>query len=133
MFYVHGHSQSVGVIRFDRFIHLSRDGAAGRQKALATDPDNLDALVAQLFALPPFGEFPEGGRRLERLRNSPGRGDGKKYVGWYMRTLGMVEESVIAAQAAYELDLLDAMTINQLALAKLAAGHLDKAAPLYAK
>jgi TolB-like protein len=101
------------------------------KKALATDPDNLDALVAQLFALPPFGEFPEGGRRLERLRNSPGRGDGKKYVGWYMRTLGMVEESVMAAQAAYELDPLHAMTINQLALAKLAAGHLDKAAPLY--
>jgi len=99
--------------------------------ALAIDPENLDALVARLFAVPPFGQFVEGGRVLDRVQGSRGAGDGKKYVGWYLRTLGRIAESVAAAQAAYDLDPLDAMTVNQLALAHLAAGRLVEAARLY--
>ena len=85
-------------------------------RALAIDPQNIDAMAGQLFVVPPFGRFVEAHATLTRLRRAPGSGDGRRYVGWYLRTMGLVRESLAEAERAYRLDALDPMSANLVAL-----------------
>ena len=101
-------------------------------RALALDPDNTDALAGQLFVLPPFGRFVETDAALERLRRAPASGHGRQYIGWFLRTMGRVRESLEETERAYLLDALDPMSANGLALARMAAGRLEEAVPVYA-
>jgi TolB-like protein/class 3 adenylate cyclase len=100
-------------------------------RALALDPQNVDALVAQLFVIPPFGRFAEADTVLERIRRAPGSGDGRRYIGWYLRTMGRVRESLEETERAHRLDALDPMSANTLALARMAAGRVAEAVPVY--
>jgi TolB-like protein/tetratricopeptide (TPR) repeat protein len=100
-------------------------------RALALDPENVDALAAQLFVLPPFGRFIEADRLLERLRQAYGSGDGRRYIGWYLRTMGWIGASLEDTERAYRLDSLDPMSANLLALARMAAGRVAEAIPIY--
>jgi TolB-like protein len=100
-------------------------------RALALDPHNPDAIVAQLFVMPPFGRFLEGDAILERLRAAPVSAEGRGYVGWYLRTTGYVREALEETERAYRLDSLAPMAANGLALARLAAGRIEEAVPLY--
>jgi TolB-like protein/tetratricopeptide (TPR) repeat protein len=100
-------------------------------RALALDPQSIDAMTAQLFVVPPFGRFVEGDEIMERIRRAPGSGDGRRYIGWYLRTMGRIRESLEETERAYRLDALDPMFANQLALARMAAGHLAEAVPVY--
>jgi tetratricopeptide (TPR) repeat protein len=100
-------------------------------RALALDPQNVDAMTAQLFVIPPFGRFVDGDAVLERIRRAPGSGDGRRYVGWYLRTIGRVRESLEETERAYRLDALDPMSANALALARMAAGRVAEAVPVY--
>ncbi len=102
-------------------------------RALALDPDNTDALAGQLFVLPPFGRFVETDAALERLRRAPAGGHGRQYIGWFLRTMGRVRESLDETERAYQLDALDPMSANGFALACMAAGSLDVAVPVYAE
>ena len=102
-------------------------------RALALDPDNTDAIAGQLFVLPPFGRFIETDAALERLRRAPAAGHGRQYIGWFLRTMGRVRESLEETERAYRLDTLDPMSANGLALARMAAGRLDEAVPIYAE
>jgi TolB-like protein len=108
-------------------------GLVGREAAhaLALDPQNVDAMTGQLFVIPPFGRFIEGDAVLERMRRAPVSGDGRRYVGWYLRTLGRVRESLEETERAHRLDALDAMSANALALARMAAGRVAEAVPIY--
>lgn len=99
--------------------------------ALARDPENVDALVAQLFVVPPFGQFIDADAALERIRQAPGIGDGKKYVGWFMRNFGHVRESLVEDERSYLSDPLDPMCANTVALARMAAGRIEDAVPVY--
>jgi TolB-like protein/class 3 adenylate cyclase len=99
--------------------------------ALALDPQNVDAMTAQLFVIPPFGRFIEGDAVLERMRRAPASGDGRRYIGWYLRTLGRIRESLEETERAHRLDALDAMSANALALARMAAGRVAEAVPVY--
>jgi TolB-like protein len=113
-----------------------RAASAGRvaeeaSRALALDPQNFDALAGQLFVIPPFGHFVEGDEAAERLRKSPGPGHGRGYLGWYLRTMGRVRESLEETERAYRLDVLDPMSANGLALSRMAAGRLAEAVPVY--
>jgi len=113
-----------------------RAASAGRvadeaARALALDPHNFDALAGRLFVVPPFGRFVEGNPILERLQRAPGSGDGRRYIGWYLRTLGLVHESLEETERAYRLDALDPMSANMLALARMAAGRIAEAVPVY--
>ena len=100
-------------------------------RALANDPQNVDAATAQLFVVPPFGRFVDGDAILTRIRGAPGAGDGGRYVGWYLRTMGRVRESLDETERAYRLDALDPMSANGLALARMAAGRVAEAVPVY--
>lgn len=105
--------------------------AADAARALAIDPQNADALAAQLFAVPAFGRFLEGEAALQRLRGAPGSAHGRAYIGWFLRTTGRVRESLEETERAYRLNALDPMTANTLALARMAAGRVADAVPLY--
>jgi len=107
------------------------DVAREAARALALDPQNADALVGELFVLPAFGRFIEADTIMERIRGVHGSGAAKGYVGWCLRSMGRVRESLEETQRAYLLDALDPMAANALALARMAAGRLDEAAPIY--
>jgi len=100
-------------------------------RALALDPQNADAMAAQLFAIPPFGRFVEADVVMERLRLAPGLGEGRRYIGWYLRAVGRVRESLEETERTYRLDALDPMSANGVALARMAAGHVAEAVPVF--
>lgn len=100
-------------------------------RALALDPENTDAIASQLFILPPFGAFSETDTALERLRRAPAGGHGRNYIGWFLRTMGRLRESLEETERIHRLDPLDPMSANTLALARMAAGRLDEAVPIY--
>ena len=101
------------------------------EQALALDPNNVDVLFARYFVIAPFGRFPEADAALERLRQAPGMGDGKKFIGWSLRNFGHVRESLTPDEHAYSVDPLDSMSANMVALARMAAGHVEEAVPIF--
>ena len=100
-------------------------------RALSLDPENIDAMTAQLFVVPPFGRFIDGAAIVERMRRSTGAGDGLRYVGWYLRTMGWIREALEEDERAYRLDALHPMSANLVALARMAAGRVAEAVPVY--
>jgi TolB-like protein/class 3 adenylate cyclase len=102
---------------------------AGR--TLAIDPQSVDAMVAELFVVPPFGRFIDLDAILERIRRAPGSADGHRYVGYFLRTMGRIREALEEDERAYRLDALHPMTTNLVALARLAAGRVAEAVPVF--
>jgi TolB-like protein/tetratricopeptide (TPR) repeat protein len=100
-------------------------------RALAQDPQNNDALVARCFVVPPFGRFVEAEDFLERLRQAPGSGDGRRYISWLLRLTGRMSASLEEAERIYRLDALDPMSANLVALARMATGRVAEAVPVY--
>ena len=99
--------------------------------ALALDAQNNDALVARCFVVPPFGRFVEAEDFLERLRQAPGSGDGRRYISWLLRLTGRLRASLDEAERIYRLDMLDPMSANLVALARMATGQVAEAVPVY--
>jgi tetratricopeptide (TPR) repeat protein len=122
-------------LRFNQpFTHSAASaphGASEANRALALDPQNVDALMAQLFSFPPFGCFVQADTVLESVRRAAVSGDGRRYNGWALRTMGRVRESREETERAYRLDALDPMSANGLALARMAAGRVAEAVPIY--
>jgi TolB-like protein len=100
-------------------------------RALAVDPHNFDALIGRVFVVPPFGRFIEGDKAVEALLQAPGSGHGSIYIGWYLRTMGRLRESLESTERAYRLDALNPMAANTVALARMAAGRVAEAIPVY--
>lgn len=123
------------------FLHMylpfaERTASAGQvvreaAQALALDAQNNDALAARCFVMPPFGRFVEAEEFLERLRQAPGAGDGRRYISWLLRLTGRVRASLDEAERTYRLDMLDPMSANLVALARMAAGRVAEAVPVY--
>jgi TolB-like protein len=114
--------------------YATRSASAARvheaaDRALATDPRNFDALVARLFVMPPFGQFIATEAAL-RLVQQAGGEDGQ-YTGWFLRCLGHVRESLVEDERAYRSDPLNPMSANLVALARMAAGRVEEAIPLF--
>jgi TolB-like protein len=101
------------------------------ERALAIDSQNIDALTAELFVITPFGRFVDFDAALERLRQAPGVADGKKYIGWFLRTIGHVRQSLAEDESTYSSDALDPMCANMVALSRMAAGRVEEAVPVY--
>jgi TolB-like protein len=102
------------------------------ERALGLDPQNGDALLAQLFLTSPFGRFVDDVAIVERVRRAPGVGAGQILVGWYLRNVGWVRESLEETERAYRLDALNPMSANLVALARMAAGRVAEAVPVFA-
>lgn len=100
-------------------------------RALELDAKCVDAMTGRLFVIPPFGAFGEADRILERIRGAPPSGDGRRYLGWYLRTMGRMAESLEESEREYRLNPLDNMTANTVALARMAAGRVAEAVPVY--
>jgi tetratricopeptide (TPR) repeat protein len=100
-------------------------------QALAQDPENNDALAAHGLLMSPFGGFVEAEPFLERLRKAPGSGEGRRYITWLLRHTGRVRESLDEAEQVYRLDRLEPMAANLVALARMAAGQVAAAVPVY--
>ena len=86
----------------------------------------VDALASRCFVMPPFGRFIEGDVFLERLQRAPGSGDGRRYIGWFLRHTGRLRESLEETERSYRLDALDPMTANLVALARMASGRVAR-------
>jgi adenylate cyclase len=113
-----------------------RAASAGRVaneagRALALDPQNVDALMAQYLIMPPFGRFIEADAVVGRVARAPGLGAEGIYVGWHYRAVGRLRESVEATERAYLLDALNPMSANLVALARMAAGRVAEAVPVF--
>lgn len=100
-------------------------------RALALDPQNVDALLAQLYVRPPFGGFVEDHAAVERARRAPGLSAGQVYIGWYLRTFGYVRESLEETERGYRLDALNPLAANMVAVARMAAGRVAEAVPVF--
>jgi TolB-like protein len=100
------------------------------ERALALDPQNVDALTAQYFILPPYGSFIALDAAMERIRRAPGRGDGHAYVGWHARTIGRARECAEITEEAYPSDPLNPMFVMTTSMARMAIGQVGEAIPL---
>jgi adenylate cyclase len=101
------------------------------ERALALDPENGMALVAKTFVIPPFGRFTEAVALVDRMRRIPGSSAGQMYVAWFIRNFGWVRESLEETERAYLLETLDPGFANMLALARMAAGRVADAVPVF--
>lgn len=106
---------------------INRDAA----KALELDPGSTDALISRLFVIAPYGRFVDAYQILDRVRKAPGTGDGKKYVGWYLRHFGFVRDSLIEDEHTFLSNPLDPMCANIAGLARMAAGRVEEAVPVF--
>jgi adenylate cyclase len=120
---------------YQPFAERAASAAAVRreaERALAPDPQNGDALLAQLLLTTPFGRFVDDLPLVDRVRRSPGLGTGGRiFVGWYCRNTGHVRESLEETERAYQLDALNPMAGNLVALARMAAGRVAEAVPVF--
>jgi TolB-like protein len=103
---------------------------ADAQRALAIDPQNVDALTAQFFVLPPFGEFLRGYAIMDKVRRTPGQADGHGFVGWHARILGRTRECAEITERLYRLDSLNERFAITNAVARMAVGQVAEAIPL---
>ncbi len=100
------------------------------ERALALDPQNVDALTAQYFNLPPYGSFISSDAAMERVRRAPGRGEGQIYIGWHARTIGWTRECAELTEEVYSSDPLNPMCMMMTSLARIANGQVAEAIPL---
>jgi tetratricopeptide (TPR) repeat protein len=99
------------------------------ERALSLNAQNLDAMAAAVLRARAVRTFRRAA--LVRLRRAPGTGDGQRYIGWGLRHFGWMREALTATEQAYQLDALDPMSANLLALARMAAGHVADAIPVF--
>ena len=100
------------------------------ERALALDPHNVDALTAQYFILPPYGSFIALDAAMERVRRTPGRGEGQIYVGWHARTIGRTREGAEITEEFHSSDPLNPMLVVMTSMARMATGQVAEAIPL---
>ena len=100
--------------------------------ALALDPEGSYARMAQALALPAFSRFLEFDALIERMRASPGNSDTRRYLGWGLRAMGRIREALEETERCYQLDPLSLMSANMVGLARMAAGRIDEAVPVFA-
>ena len=100
------------------------------ERALVLDSQNVDALTALYFILPPYGSFIASDAAINRVRRAPGHGDGHIYVGWHARTIGRARECAELTEEAYPSDPLSPMWATMTAMARMAIGKVAEAIPL---
>ena len=98
---------------------------------MALDAQTTDALAAQVFVIAPLGHFIETDAAITSWRQAPRAGDARRYLGWCLRNLGHLRESLDETEAAYRLDGPDPISANLLSLARMASGRVADAIPIF--
>ena len=90
---------------------------------MALDPQNVDALLAQFFVIPPFGRFVEADAIVERMRAGarPGRWTDLRRLALPGRSDGFAKAPK-RRSAPIALDALNPMSANLVALSRMADG-----------
>ena len=101
------------------------------EQALTLDPENVEAMVAQLFVIPPFGRFGDSASIIARIRRVTSASEAQAFVGWYVRNLGWVRASLEETERVYQLDALNPMVANMAGVARVAAGRMAEAVPVF--
>ena len=101
------------------------------ERALALDPQNVDALLAQFFVIAPFGRFVEADAVVGRMRRAPGLGAGRN-----LRRLALPGHRTASRKrrsdgARLRLDALNPMSANLVALSRMATGRVAEAVPVF--
>jgi adenylate cyclase len=101
------------------------------RRALGADPQNMNALIATAFIVPPFGRFAEHYAALERMWQLPDSVGARLWTGYFARPMGFIRQSLEDAERAFALDPLSTMAGNLLSLARMAAGKFDGVVGMY--
>jgi TolB-like protein len=101
------------------------------RQALGADPQNMNALIATAFIVPPFGRFAELYTAVERLWQLPDSVGARLWTGYFARPMGFIRQSLEDAERAFALDPLSTMAGNLLSLARMAAGKFDGVVAMY--
>ncbi|MGE0045929.1 MAG: TIR domain-containing protein [Hyphomonadaceae bacterium] len=97
-------------------------------RALALDPENAEAWLAQLLIQPNYGAFLQAEEIAARLRSAPS-GDGTgMFVGRFLRSVGRARKAAELSESAYRLNSLDPSYVNLYALAIMAVGRVAESA-----
>jgi hypothetical protein len=101
---------------------VTRDGRARADAWTRRTPMRSRHTV---FVIAPFGRSSRPTRRSTRLRRAPRAGDARRYLGWCLRNLGHLRDSLEGPRPPTGLDALDPMSANMLALARMAARSMS--------
>lgn len=97
------------------------------QRCLALDPDNVNATMAELSQLPPFGDYLGHHAKIERLKqigqNSP---DALGIISYYLEQLGRAREAVEIAARGVTLDPLNFPSHSIYAFALWRSGEFER-------
>jgi len=111
---------------------IEASALAAIERALALDPNNLEALVAQYQLLPPFGRYTETEALLDRMQVvAP---NGSDTLGWralHLLLAGRTREAMEVAQRACEVDPLMPNWANFRARTLWHAGRYAEARRLF--
>jgi TolB-like protein len=100
------------------------------ERALALDPQNVDALAAQLFVIPPFGRFLEADSIVERMRRTPGMSEPRFCIGSHLVCTGRVREACEENERLFRNDPLNPIFAQRAAVGRMAVGRFEEAVPV---
>jgi TolB-like protein len=101
--------------------------AAETGRALALDSQNVDALAAQYFAVPAFGDFIEADQTAMQLQQSPGFNETKLAVGFHLVCIGSAKAAAEYNQRLFDNDPLNLILAHRFASSKMTLGHYGEA------
>jgi len=102
--------------------------AVEAHRALALDPHNPAARLAQYLLLPPWGRFVEAEAAIDRLTQNAGpAGYWLYYAALHLQSVGRMREALEISRRSYELDALNPFVANGLGLGLWYGGHTNEA------
>jgi len=108
--------------------HIAAAAASEAERALALDPNNLEALVAQYHLLPTIGRPSEAEALLDRMQTvAPNSAETLGWRALHLLLIGRNGEAIDVSQRAYKADPLDPSAANMRARALWHAGRYTEA------
>ena len=105
--------------------------AAESERALAQDAQNVDALAAQYFLIPAFGQFVEADLVVDQIQRAPGLSEPKLLVGIHFVCTGRAREAFTYNERLYRNDPLNLFLAHRFAVSKMTCGHYDEAVSIF--
>lgn len=106
---------------------IAKTVAAEADRALALDPQNPSARLAQFLLLPPWGKFVEAQAIIDRLAQGTPSADSLYYIALHLHAVGRMREALKISHRAYERDALNPFAANGLGVALWYGGRTAQA------